>query len=206
MINKIYYIFPNITNKLTQKIINYVRVFRAKLSHQGIVINGGLNLEKGVRFVITQDGKICLSGPIWLHRLCTLQADGGRIIIGSNTSIGPFTIIGSIAAVTIGNNCMIAECVSIRDHDHAYGNSSVPMRVQGWVTRPVNIGNNVWLGNKVTIMKGCTIGDDVIIGANSVVTHDIPSNSIAFGCPARVVRKLYPAMVSEKIENKLTVL
>jgi acetyltransferase-like isoleucine patch superfamily enzyme len=191
--NKYYVYSIKIYRGAYYRLVNILRLMSAKIFHNGLTINGMLSLEKGVRFVTSKGGKINLSGPIWLHQLSTLQADGGRITIGENTSIGPFTIIGAIAEVTIGKNCMIAECVSIRDHDHCYTDPSVPMRVQGWTTRAVNIGDNVWLGNKVTIMKGCTIGNDVIIGANSVVTHDIPSNSIAFGCPARVIKSLYPA-------------
>ena len=52
------------------------------------------------------------------------------------------------------------------------------------------IGRNVWIGDKVTILGGVTIGDNVIVGAESIVTHDIPSNSIAGGTPARVIKSL----------------
>ena len=188
--NKYYVYSIKIYRGAYYRLVNILRLMSAKIFHNGLTINGMLSLEKGVRFVTSKGGKINLSGPIWLHQLSTLQADGGRITIGENTSIGPFTIIGAIAEVTIGKNCMIAECVSIRDHDHCYTDPSVPMRVQGWTTRAVNIGDNVWLGGGVIVCPGVTIGHDSVVGAGSVVTRDIEPFALAVGNPAKVIRTL----------------
>jgi acetyltransferase-like isoleucine patch superfamily enzyme len=78
--------------------------------------------------------------------------------------------------------------VSIRDYDHRFADLAVPVRLQGLITAPVVIGNNVWLGSKVSVLRGVRIGDNAIIGAGAVVTHDIPANAIAAGVPARVLR------------------
>lgn len=56
--------------------------------------------------------------------------------------------------------------------------------------KPITVGSNVWFGGNVTVLPGVTIGDNVVIGAGSVVTHDIPSNSVAVGNPCRVIRTL----------------
>ena len=88
----------------------------------------------------------------------------------------------------IGENCLIAELVSIRDHDHAFLSTNIPIRDQGFTIKPVSIGKNVWIAAKASIVKGVTIGDNVIVGANAVVCHDIPANAIAVGVPARVIR------------------
>lgn len=180
--------FKNLLNKT----LTLCRVIIVKLTIKGTVNGWNISLEKGVRFVQSRDGVFNLTGPLWFHRYCSFHTYGyGSLKICEKTSIGPFTIIAAMEKVTIGSNCMIAEYVSIRDHEHAYERPDLPMREQGWVIKPIEIGNNVWIGAKVTVMKGCKIGDNVIIGANSVVTRDIPPNSIAVGSPARVIRELH---------------
>ena len=57
------------------------------------------------------------------------------------------------------------------------------------MTRPVRIGDNAWIGNNVSILYGVTVGDGVVVGANSVVTKDLPDNVIAAGAPARILKK-----------------
>ena len=64
-------------------------------------------------------------------------------------------------------------------------------RKEGWQTvQDITIGNNVWIGANVTILSGVTIGDNAVIGAGSVVTKDIPTNTLAYGVPCKVIRKI----------------
>lgn len=90
------------------------------------------------------------------------------------------------AYVTIGDDCFIGPNVSIYTACHSTDPVERNTR-QEWA-KPVTIGHNVWIGGSVTILPGVTIGDNVTIGAGSVVVRDIPSNSIAVGNPAKVVR------------------
>jgi acetyltransferase-like isoleucine patch superfamily enzyme len=78
--------------------------------------------------------------------------------------------------------------VSIRDHDHDFSLLDVPTVDQGATVSDVVIGYNVWLGSKVTVLKGVTIGDNAIVGAGGVVSRDVPANAIAAGVPAHVLR------------------
>ena len=78
--------------------------------------------------------------------------------------------------ITIGDDCMFGESVSVYDHDHDI--SVVPFRKDRYVSQPVYIGNNVWIGCHAFVGKGVTIGDNVVIGAGSIVTKDIPGNSV----------------------------
>ena len=98
-----------------------------------------------------------------------------------------FTVLDE-APVTIGDDCFIGPNVSIYTACHSTNPVERNTR-QEWA-RPVRIGNNVWIGGTVTILPGVTIGDNVTIGAGSVVTSDIPSNSIAVGNPCIVVKTL----------------
>ena len=117
-----------------------------------------------------------------------------RCDYGKQISIGKrffanfnFTVLDE-ARVTIGDDCFIGPNVSIYTACH----STDPMERnsrQEWA-KPVSIGHNVWIGGSVTILPGVTIGDNVTIGAGSVVTKNIPSNSIAVGNPCKVIKAL----------------
>lgn len=98
-----------------------------------------------------------------------------------------FTVLDE-ARVTIGDDCFIGPNVGIYTACHSTDPVERNTR-QEWAL-PVTIGNNVWIGGSVTILAGVTIGDNVTIGAGSVVTRDIPSNSVAVGNPCRVIRTI----------------
>ena len=97
-----------------------------------------------------------------------------KIIIGDNLLTGPYVLITDNS-----HGCGCYEEAGVRPHDR-------PLYSKGAVV----IGNNVWIGEKASIMPGVTIGDGVIIAANSVVTHDIPAYSVAAGSPAKVIKIL----------------
>lgn len=92
------------------------------------------------------------------------------------------------AFVTIGDDCFIGPNVSIYTACHSTDPAERNTRRE-WA-KPVNIGHNCWIGGSVTILPGVTIGDNVTIGAGSVVVHDIPADSVAVGNPAKVIKKL----------------
>ena len=98
-----------------------------------------------------------------------------------------FTVLDE-ACVTIGDDCFIGPNVSIYTACHSTDPVERNTR-QEWA-KPVNIGNNVWIGGSVTILPGVKIGDNVTIGAGSVVIRDIPSNTVAVGNPCKVIKKL----------------
>lgn len=85
--------------------------------------------------------------------------------------------------ITIGKGVVISENVTIRDSDdHTLAGSDKPM------TQPIVIGDHVWIGMNVTILKGVTIGSGAVIAAGAVVTRDVPTNALAGGVPARIIK------------------
>ena len=98
-----------------------------------------------------------------------------------------FTVLDE-ARVTIGDDCFIGPNVSIYTACHSTDPVERNNRKE-WAL-PVSIGDNVWIGGSVTILPGVNIGNNVTIGAGSVVVHDIPDNSVAVGNPCRVVRSI----------------
>lgn len=117
------------------------------------------------------------------------------IIIGDNCKIGEYSHITSCNRITIGNGLLTGRFVLISDNSHgglSLEESNIPPIKRQLVSKgEIIIGNNVWIGDKVTICGGVHIGDNVIIGANSVVTKDIPSNSMAAGIPAKVLKQVF---------------
>lgn len=135
------------------------------------------------------------------------ESSEGFISIGNNTFINSGTKIISRSTISIGDNVTIAWGCMIYDHDsHSIDYreriNDQHQQLQDWQkgnfianknwdtvnSKPIVIGNNVWLGFDVVVLKGVTIGDGAIIGARSVVTRDIPAWSIAVGNPAKVVK------------------
>ncbi len=99
-----------------------------------------------------------------------------------------FTVLDE-AYVTIGDDCFIGPNVSIYTACHS--TDPIERNTRREWAEPVTIGDNCWIGGSVTILPGVTIGDNVTIGAGSVVTKDIPDNSVAVGNPAKVIKKIH---------------
>jgi len=111
----------------------------------------------------------------------------GNLAIGKGGYVGLGSVIVSRASISIGNDVLIAEHVSIRDQDHVYGQST-PTSLSGFTTDPIVIGHNVWIGAKATITKGVTIGDNAVVAANAVVTKDVLTGAVVGGIPARQLK------------------
>lgn len=138
-------------------------------------------LEKGSGQFTSLSG-LLISGP-------------DAVFIGDNVSINrDVTIDASDGGhIRIGNNCLIGPYVLIRSADHTFANPLQPIRTQGHTAGCIVIEDNCWIGGHVTVTKGVTIGTGSVIGANSVVTRDIPPFTLAAGNPANVIRPLKPA-------------
>lgn len=116
-----------------------------------------------------------------------------KIIIGNNTSIGEYSHITSIKGVIIGNGVLTGRYVYISDNNHGdcdYKTLLVRPSDRKLVSKgPVHIGNNVWIGDKVSILSGVNIGDGAVIAANAVVTKDVPAYSVVGGIPAKIIKQ-----------------
>ena len=113
---------------------------------------------------------------------------GKQIFIGKRFFANYNLTILDEASVTIGDDCFIGPNVSIYTACHS--TNPIERNTRREWARPVCIGKNVWIGGSVTILPGVSIGDNVTIGAGSVVVSDIPSNTIAVGNPCKVVKQI----------------
>ena len=118
-----------------------------------------------------------------------------KITIGNHVSIETDCHIGCINEIEIGSNVLIASHVFISDHSHGspdYSDIQHPPISRKLISKgKIKIENNVWIGEGAVILTGVTIGENSIIGANSVVSKSIPANTVAVGVPAKVIRQLH---------------
>ena len=113
-----------------------------------------------------------------------IQKPGPSITIGDKAFIGSGCEFNIRKAIHIGNDALIASGCKFIDHDHGYKLGSA-IRVQHGVEAEITIGNDVWLGCNVVVLKGVTIGNGGIVAAGAVVTKSIPENEVWGGIPAR---------------------
>jgi maltose O-acetyltransferase len=111
---------------------------------------------------------------------------GATIIVGDGTFLNYGVSLSAHRSVTIGENCLVGNYVVIMDSDY----HDLTDRTRPGEAAPIVIEDDVWLGTRATVLKGVRIGRGAVVGAGAVVTEDIPPRSLAFGVPARVVRKL----------------
>jgi acetyltransferase-like isoleucine patch superfamily enzyme len=117
-----------------------------------------------------------------------------RVRIGAGTFLNVAVMVAAHELVEIGDHCMFANGCFVTDASHRFDDPDRPVPWQGFTSKgPTRVGHNVWCGANVVITSGVTVGERCVIGANSVVTGDLPPRSIAAGAPARVIREVeYP--------------
>lgn len=131
-----------------------------------------------------------------LRMECISEYHGGKynpeLKIGNDVKVHYNCHIGVINKVVIGNNVLIGSNVLITDHSHGQlEKTDIPFYQRMLLSKgPVIIGDNVWVGENACILPGVTIGEGSIVGANSVVTHNIPPYSLAVGSPAKIMKQL----------------
>jgi acetyltransferase-like isoleucine patch superfamily enzyme len=155
----------------------------ARLKLDGIAFVG-----PGVVLQVGKQARLELGRWCWVGHGTKIRAHEGLVSIGAKTVMGQECTISSFQHVKIGRECVIADRVMFIDFDHGVVEVDRPIRLQGIYKRDVNVGNNVWIGYGACILRGVTIGDNAIIGTNSVVTKDVPANAVVGGLPARLIR------------------
>lgn len=148
--------------------------------HQYIKVDEGFNSRAGLRME-------CIN-------VCQLIGHTPQLIIGYGVSLNFRCHIGVINKVIIGNNVLIGSNVLITDHSHGFNDERDIMQSPGtrllYSKGPVVIEDKVWIGENACILPGVTVGHHSIVGANTVVTHDVPPYCVVAGSPMRIVRHI----------------
>jgi acetyltransferase-like isoleucine patch superfamily enzyme len=149
---------------------------------------GMLFLGRGLELEVGRKGRLELGRFVWLGDKTKVRCHEGIVQIGEKTVIGQECTISAYQRVRIGEQCVIADRAMFIDFDHGVVEVERPIRSQGIYKRDVEVGSNVWIGYGACILRGVRVGDNSIVGTNSVVTKDVPANAVVAGIPARIIR------------------
>ncbi|HEY8928033.1 MAG TPA: acyltransferase [Mucilaginibacter sp.] len=165
-----YFCFGGLYKKLAFKTVLY----------PSVRVQGKKYISLGNRTVVQRGG--------WLLAL-KIDDKEPVLSVGENCAIGDFCHIASVGAVVIEDNVLIANKVYISDNIHNFARVDTPVIQQGIQFKgPVTIKEGAWIGENVCIIAA-NVGKNSVVGANSVVTHDVPDFSVAVGSPARVIKR-----------------
>lgn len=176
---------------------NNIIKWKQKCSNVRIDINGNNNeviIKKAatlsnLHIVMRGDNnKLIIGSNCRIYGPChILIENGAEVNIGKDTGLRGVKILANTAPITIGSNCMTSYNVLLRNHDSHTIFSSITGEI---INRPraISIGDHVWLAENVTVLKGAKIGNNSVIGFGSIVTREIPNNSIAAGAPANLIK------------------
>lgn len=171
-------------------LVRYFRFIRLRVfGPRNVICTGFVFLGKNVEFRARKGfGRIVIEPWVHIGDNNQIRAHEGSVTIGEKTVFGQNNTINAYLDIAIGSECIISDSVYMCDFDHRIDRRDMSIRHQGIVKSPVVVGNDVWIGTKVSILRGSHIGSGSVIGANSVVKGDIPVRSVAVGAPARVVK------------------
>ncbi len=162
-----------------------------EISNPGqIAIGSGTIIRESCHIRASERGHITFGEGCFVGPFTTLLDAGGYVEIGDRVQLGGTNFVTGQGGLHIGDAALIAPMVSIVANQHTFDDSSIPIRDQPDKSVGIRIGKNGWMGVCAVILDGVSIGDNVVIGANAVVTRDVPDKSVVAGIPARVIRTL----------------
>jgi len=168
--------------------IYYYRLVRNKFRSFGKNVNIICPLRIDGMNNISLGDNVLVNYKTWLAAV-PLTSNDAQLFIGEGTIIGNFNHIYATGSIVIGKKVLTADKVYISDNLHGYEDISIPIMDQVIKqNKTVEIGDGSWIGENVSIL-GANIGRNCVIGANSVVTKDIPDYCVAVGSPARIIKK-----------------
>ena len=180
MISKIYTFFIKRSFQSFGK-KSIIKPFLNFSNPQFISIGNQVNIGNSCRITVSTS----------FNKLKTKSTTKTKITIGNNVDVGNNTFISANNNIQIGNHVIFAPNVFITDHDHGFSDINKNLHQQSLTDGGyVKIEDNVFLGIKCSILKNVTIGQHSVVGANSVVTKDVPPYSIVAGNPAKIIKKL----------------
>ena len=162
----------------------YVRLLAPLYQHRG----HGSKIYHSVRMDTPPYRRFWLGRRSVVESYCCINNAGGDVTIGDYTRIGIHcTLIGPVC---IGNHVNLAQGITVTALNHNFEDSSKRIDEQGVSTKPVVIGDDVWIGTNAVILPGVTIGSHCVVAAGAVVTKDIPDHTLVGGVPAKVIKNI----------------
>jgi acetyltransferase-like isoleucine patch superfamily enzyme len=113
---------------------------------------------------------------------------GKGLKMGNNSAIGDYTHFGAAGGIEIGNDVIMGSYISFHSENHNYEDTTQLIREQGVTSKGIKLGNNIWVGAKVTFLDGCEVGNNSVVAAGSVVNGIFPKNVLIGGVPAKIIK------------------
>lgn len=174
-------------------LVLYMRYLAHRLRRPGFEPGGMVFFGHGVQLDVRHGhGRLVIGPWSWIGSQTKLRSHEGNLRLGAKVVLGTGNVVNSYLDVEIGRDSLVADNVYVGDFDHRHADVTVPIKKQGIVKTPVRVGEDVWIGEKVSVLRGADIGSGSVIGSQSVVRGRIPPFSIAVGAPVRVVRSRLP--------------
>lgn len=167
------------------------------IQKSNLILGKGTTIESSTIFDCCAANKVMLGSNVKIGRSSTITITshlsnlGKGLTIGSNSAIGEFSHIGCAGGVSIGNDVIMGSYISFHSENHIFKNLNTPIRLQGVTHKGIKIGNNVWVGAKVTFIDGSSIGNNCVIAAGAVVNDKFPDNVLIGGVPAKIIKNIY---------------
>lgn len=177
----------------------YSERFHQQCREAGMVLENG-EMPFGRDCIVSLNKYIKIGRGTSFHNDCIIecvpsyfgQKYSPQMTIGRNCDIGAFAHITCIESVTIGDGVLMGRFVLVTDNCHGKTGDAEELKQQPLLreltSKPVVIGNNVWIGDKAAVLPGVTVGDGAIIAAGAIVTHDVPAGAVVAGIPAKVIK------------------
>jgi acetyltransferase-like isoleucine patch superfamily enzyme len=167
----------------------FMRLFWLRVRHPDVVTEGMVFIGRRVElYARTGYGRLVLGRWVHLGAENRLRAHEGTLRVGDKCVFGRDNTVNCYVDVEIGAGTIVADWVYVCDFDHVHDDIDVPIKDQGIVKTPVRIGPDCWVGTKVTVLRGTTIGHGCVLAAHAVVRGDVPAMSVVGGIPARVLK------------------
>jgi acetyltransferase-like isoleucine patch superfamily enzyme len=170
-------------------LVRYWRFALLRLRNPHVTLRGFVFLDRRATVYARRGyGRLVLGRWVHLGVDTALRCHEGTLTLGDKSNLARQVTVNCYLDVEIGDSALIADNVYISDFDHRFDDLTVPITQQGVAKSRVRIERDVWLGTKVTVCRGVVIGEGTVVGANAVVTKDLPAFSVAVGVPARVIK------------------
>jgi acetyltransferase-like isoleucine patch superfamily enzyme len=170
-------------------LIRYWRFFRWRLFNRHVVTEGFVFLGRGAELYARKGyGRLVVGRWVHLGAGNKLRCHEGNLRIGDKCVFGKDNVVNAYLDIEFGGSTIVADWVYVCDFDHVFADIHTPIKDQGIVKSPVRIGPDTWIGTKVTVLRGVTVGHGSVLAANSVINRDVPPMSVVGGVPAKVIK------------------
>ena len=167
------------------------------LNKRNIYFGKNVTIEKHTTIDGFASQKIILADGVKIGAFslitCTshLSSYGNGFQMGKNSAIGDFAHFGASGGIEIGSDVIMGSYISFHSQNHNFNDSSKLIREQGVTSKGIKIGNNIWVGAKVTFLDGCEVGNNSVVAAGAVVNDVFPDNVVIGGVPAKILKTIH---------------